>query len=362
VLSLSRRGTNEDAAAAATHAEGVGEGSSSSSQPPLVAAADTSGDSSSTTAAAAAAADADAAADLPLAGRSDLSEGECTELLLRLFTHLRIISMDPRPEVGARVRGCVGACAVGMAQGCWHAGSRHACLLAAVARHPRAPRHAPRHHTAPQVRNSGVRTLFLAVGSQAGRFGPTTWRYCLWEVLFPLVTYVHLMGDTSSSAEAAAVELGRERGKAVMMLVHHSRNSEQKQWCVRLRACGGARTRLFMWPPAVSAQRMHGCAATKIIGVRQADSNTHTPIHAHAHAQLAKQGRDYSAGLQRPGQGPEGKPGHSHGPARVQRQVGRCVPHRGAVARLWPPQRRRRGGAAADRYPAGERQRARRLR
>ncbi|WIA43332.1 hypothetical protein OEZ86_009826 [Tetradesmus obliquus] len=82
----------------------------------------------------------------------------------------------------------------------------------------------------PEVRNSGVRTLFLAVGSQASRFDAQTLRYCLWEILFPLVTYVHVVGDTSSSAEAAAVELGKDKGKAVMMLMHHSRNSEQKQW------------------------------------------------------------------------------------------------------------------------------------
>lgn len=81
-----------------------------------------------------------------------------------------------------------------------------------------------------QVRNSGMRTLFLAVGSQAGRFSAATWRHCLWEILFPLVQYAHFMGDMSSSEEAAAVELGREKGRAVMMLVHHSRNTEQKQW------------------------------------------------------------------------------------------------------------------------------------
>lgn len=43
--------------------------------------------------------DGDGYQDAHLAGRNDLSEGECTELLLRLFTHLRKISMDPRPEV-----------------------------------------------------------------------------------------------------------------------------------------------------------------------------------------------------------------------------------------------------------------------
>jgi hypothetical protein len=84
--------------------------------------------------------------------------------------------------------------------------------------------------TAPQVRNSGIRTLFLAVGGQASRFDLPTWRHCLWEILFPLIQYAHIMGDTGSNVEADAVELGKEKGKAVMMLVHHSRNTEQKQW------------------------------------------------------------------------------------------------------------------------------------
>lgn len=81
-----------------------------------------------------------------------------------------------------------------------------------------------------QVRNSGIRTLFLAVGSQAGRFSTAVWSHCIWEILQPIVHYSHFMGDSSSPEEAAAVELGKEKGKAVMMLVHHSRNSEKKQW------------------------------------------------------------------------------------------------------------------------------------
>lgn len=75
-----------------------------------------------------------------------------------------------------------------------------------------------------------MRTLFLAVGSQAGRFDAAIWHRCLWAILFPVLQWSHYMGDTSSSEEAAAVELGKEKGKAVMMLVHHSRNSVQKQW------------------------------------------------------------------------------------------------------------------------------------
>lgn len=47
-------------------------------------------------------------------------------------------------------------------------------------------------HSWPQVRNSGVRTLFLAVGGQAPRFDGAAWRYCLWEVMFPLIKYVQV--------------------------------------------------------------------------------------------------------------------------------------------------------------------------
>lgn len=83
-----------------------------------------------------------------------------------------------------------------------------------------------------QVRNSGVRTLLLAIGSQAQRFDPATWRHCLWSILFPLLTFVHDKGDTSSSQEAERVELGKENGRSVHLLTHHSRNSEQKQWWV----------------------------------------------------------------------------------------------------------------------------------
>jgi hypothetical protein len=66
------------------------------------AAAGGDGSNHSTGDAAAAAGAAGGAAgyqDPHVAGRSDLSEAECMELLLRLFTHFRKISVDPRPEV-----------------------------------------------------------------------------------------------------------------------------------------------------------------------------------------------------------------------------------------------------------------------
>ncbi|BDA41918.1 Protein MON2 homolog [Coccomyxa sp. Obi] len=84
--------------------------------------------------------------------------------------------------------------------------------------------------TRPEVRNSGVRTLFAVVASQGTRFSHSVWEECLWQMLFPLLRSVHHTAATSSREEAAAEILGKVRGERVAMLVHHSRNSVQKQW------------------------------------------------------------------------------------------------------------------------------------
>lgn len=117
VLSLSRRPTVEDpaikAAAATTGgspakqgtaAAAAGSPSSSATTAragsPLGGKSSGGPDADARTDSPAAAAAAGAAADPHLAGRSDLTEDECTELLIRVFEHLRAIGMDPRPEVG----------------------------------------------------------------------------------------------------------------------------------------------------------------------------------------------------------------------------------------------------------------------
>lgn len=116
VLSLSRRPTySDDALAKSVAAANAGppvnadvlqavvvNGGMARSASPLSissgpAAADADGTSGP------AAADAAAYPDPHIAGRSDLSEEECTELLIKIFEHLRFISVDVRPEVRASV-------------------------------------------------------------------------------------------------------------------------------------------------------------------------------------------------------------------------------------------------------------------
>jgi len=112
-------------------------------------------------------------------GRQDVSEEESVELLRIAFRSLKTVSMDSRFE----------------------------------------------------VRNSSVRTLFLAVCSNGLKFSDTTWSEVVWDILLPLLRHTHHMSTTSSSEEMAGSELGKEKGgKTVMLLMHHSRNTEQKQW------------------------------------------------------------------------------------------------------------------------------------
>ncbi|KAK9811035.1 hypothetical protein WJX73_008056 [Symbiochloris irregularis] len=82
----------------------------------------------------------------------------------------------------------------------------------------------------PEVRNSSVRTLFSVVASHGARLSGPAWDEALWEILFPLMRLVHQMTASSSKEEAQAEILGKSKGEEVAMLVHHSRNSEQKQW------------------------------------------------------------------------------------------------------------------------------------
>ena len=57
----------------------------------------------------------------------------------------------------------------------------------------------------PEVRNSGVRTLFSVVAGHGARLSPAAWDEVLWEILFPLMRSVHQMAATSSREEVQLV-------------------------------------------------------------------------------------------------------------------------------------------------------------
>lgn len=82
----------------------------------------------------------------------------------------------------------------------------------------------------PEVRNSGIRSFFAALVSYGSKFCLDEWNQCLADILLPLLKSVYYISMTSSSDESEGVEIGREKGRSVMLLMHYSRNSERKQW------------------------------------------------------------------------------------------------------------------------------------
>nr|XP_027114416.1 protein MON2 homolog isoform X2 [Coffea arabica] len=82
----------------------------------------------------------------------------------------------------------------------------------------------------PEVRNSAIRTLFQILGSHGQKLSKSMWEDCLWNYVFPTLDRVSHMAATSSRDEWQGKELGTRGGKAVHMLIHHSRNTAQKQW------------------------------------------------------------------------------------------------------------------------------------
>ncbi|KAK7277858.1 hypothetical protein RJT34_22877 [Clitoria ternatea] len=82
----------------------------------------------------------------------------------------------------------------------------------------------------PEVRNSAVRTLFQTLGTHGQKLSKSMWEDCLWNYVFPTLDRASHMAATSSKDEWHGKELGTRGGKAVHMLIHHSRNTAQKQW------------------------------------------------------------------------------------------------------------------------------------
>ncbi|XP_078175701.1 ARM repeat superfamily protein isoform X2 [Carex rostrata] len=82
----------------------------------------------------------------------------------------------------------------------------------------------------PEVRNSAIRTLFQTLSSHGQKISRSMWEDCLWTYVFPILDLVSHLASTSSKDEWQGKELGTRGGKAVHMLIHHSRNTAQKQW------------------------------------------------------------------------------------------------------------------------------------
>lgn len=73
----------------------------------------------------------------------------------------------------------------------------------------------------PAVRKSAGQTLFSTITAHGNLLNPPTWQAILWQVLFPLLDKVR---TSSSNASSEKVDTTGN------ILIHHSRNTAQKQW------------------------------------------------------------------------------------------------------------------------------------
>lgn len=88
----------------------------------------------------------------------------------------------------------------------------------------------------PEVRNSGVRTLFAVVVNQGPRLSRALWEQCLWEMLFPLLNHAYLMSATASRDEV-------RQGCVPVGCWHHSSANELPFWLI---ICCSMRS--YCWP------------------------------------------------------------------------------------------------------------------
>ncbi|KAI8578525.1 hypothetical protein K450DRAFT_272753 [Umbelopsis ramanniana AG] len=84
----------------------------------------------------------------------------------------------------------------------------------------------------PEVRNGANQTLFRTIGMNGDLLNIYTWHACVWEILFPLLNDVKLAAIDARNIEenqAAAGPSDTDR-ESVGFMMHHSRNTAEKQW------------------------------------------------------------------------------------------------------------------------------------
>ncbi|CAM9468256.1 unnamed protein product, partial [Ectocarpus sp. 8 AP-2014] len=80
----------------------------------------------------------------------------------------------------------------------------------------------------PELRNCAMNTLFSAAVGNGDGLSESDWKQFLQEVTFPLIEQV--LESTNSASRGANTAVAPELKKGVRMLMHHTRDTDQKQW------------------------------------------------------------------------------------------------------------------------------------
>ncbi|XP_001947417.2 protein MON2 homolog isoform X1 [Acyrthosiphon pisum] len=95
----------------------------------------------------------------------------------------------------------------------------------------------------PAVRKSAGQTLLSTISAHANLLTPSSWNAVLWQVLFPLMNKVQMLCESASDSTCNTVASsdgtggtggggsgGSGSAGGGTILIHHSRNTDQKQW------------------------------------------------------------------------------------------------------------------------------------
>ncbi|KAJ2961960.1 hypothetical protein NQZ79_g2896 [Umbelopsis isabellina] len=84
----------------------------------------------------------------------------------------------------------------------------------------------------PEVRNGANQTLFRTIGMNGILLDNHTWHACIWEILFPLMDAVKLAAIEAIRLEESqlATSTPDTEREAAGFMMHHSRNTAEKQW------------------------------------------------------------------------------------------------------------------------------------
>ncbi|KAL3981528.1 Guanine nucleotide exchange factor in Golgi transport N-terminal family protein [Acanthocheilonema viteae] len=77
----------------------------------------------------------------------------------------------------------------------------------------------------PPVRKSACQTLLQTIAAHGLALKPDTWKHMIWKVLFPMLDKVRALTLSASTTRTDSSALG-----ASNILIHHSRDTESKQW------------------------------------------------------------------------------------------------------------------------------------
>ncbi|VDK63054.1 unnamed protein product [Onchocerca ochengi] len=77
----------------------------------------------------------------------------------------------------------------------------------------------------PPVRKSACQTLLQTIAAHGSALKPATWKHMVWKILFPMLDKVRALTLSASTTRTDSSALG-----ASNILIHHSRDTESKQW------------------------------------------------------------------------------------------------------------------------------------